>query len=166
MHANRSEAEQRQKLAEQIDSTARGDNAFMVIVLKSDGNHELKVHDGILIGMTGMNTFQTQVIDGKECLVGDTGALIDHRFARKGYALEALEAIVECGFELGCDSISVETNAPNVPFKGVMKALGLDDVQQFQKGKVEEEDSVLYLFGKERWDVEKEGLKKRGKWLL
>lgn len=101
------------RLDAQIGSTARGENAFMSIVLKSTSSEntlefeKFRVEDGLLIGMTGFNTFSAETRkceDGNEkgVLVGDTGVLIDHHFVRNGYAKEALQAVFEYGFgELG-----------------------------------------------------------------
>lgn len=184
MNASLSEAEQRDKLLAQAGSTARGENAWVNVILKpcsgsviSEGVEtevdELKVTDGWLIGMSGFNSFKIEKDegcedgDGEGILVGDTGALIDWRFARRGLAVECLEAVFEYGFyELGCGKMMLETNSVNLPFRGVMKGMGLGDVEREVKGKGDEEDSVVYLFDRSKWEDAKKGLKERGKWYL
>jgi RimJ/RimL family protein N-acetyltransferase len=125
---------QAEKLSNQVGSTARGENAFFVVILNPDqhipdGVEHLKVDDGYLIGMTGFNSFPREewlVGKDEEILVGDTGVLIDHHFTRKGYAIEALEGVVELGFyDLGCGVMFLETNAINIPFRNMMASLGL-----------------------------------------
>ncbi|CZR53503.1 uncharacterized protein PAC_03382 [Phialocephala subalpina] len=167
VNATLPEEEQRRRLAAQTESTAAGKNAWVNIIYKpKHGNdipesaRELLVHDGILIGMSGFNSFPVE--DG--ILVGDTGVLIDHRFARRGLAIEALEAVVEYGFnELGCGKMSLETNAINNPFRALMRSMELGDVEK-PGGGVGEEESVVYVFGREKFEEVKANLKLRGKW--
>jgi RimJ/RimL family protein N-acetyltransferase len=170
---------QAEKLANQIGSTARGENAFFVIILKPDQNipegvEHLKVDDGYLIGMTGFNSFPREKwLTGKdeEVLVGDTGVLIDHHFTRKGYAIEAFEKVVEIGFyDLGCEVIFLETNAINIPFRNMMATLelGMGVKGELRQGAPfqEIEEVTVWKFGKGEWEGLKKGLKAKGKWFL
>lgn len=119
------------------------------------------VHDGFLVGMGGFNSFPVE----EGVLVGDTGVLIDHRFARRGLAVEALEAVIEYGFnELGCGKMSLETNAINEPFRALMTSMELGDVEAPGSGDGDGGDSVIYVFGKEKFEEAKRNLKLRGKW--
>ena len=167
--ADRPESEQAERLRSQQSSTAAGDNGFMVIILKPDQPapdtaEVLKVHDGWLIGMSGYNSFPMKPVNGIDVYVGDTGALVDHRFARKGYALEALEGLTEHGFrEMGLGGMFLETNVDNEPFKGLMSIMELDDVRGYCS---DDGGSFTYTFGKEKWDAVKSALMKKGKWLL
>lgn len=141
----------------------------MVIILKPDQAaldtaELLRVNDGWLIGMSGYNSFPIKPIDGVDGYVGDIGALVDHRFARRGYALEALESLIEHGFgEMRLSGIFLETNAGNEPFKGLMSMMELDDVHEYWS---DDEGSFTYAFGKEKWDAVKPILMKKNKWLL
>jgi RimJ/RimL family protein N-acetyltransferase len=97
---------QRQRLENQAASTAAGKNAWTVVILTNPSAadpsvEELRVDEGVMIGNTGFNCFplQPSLADpATQVVVGDTGVLVDYRFARKGYALEALSAVVEYGF--------------------------------------------------------------------
>lgn len=134
---------------------------------------DLKVEDGVLIGMTGFNSFPNSLSlsdPSKEVLVGDTGAMIDYRYARKGYALEAMEAVFEYGFnELSCGMMTLDTFAVNKPWRQLMKTMGLEDVEMIRtigggEGPLGEE--VMYRFDREKWEACKKGLKESGKWYL
>ncbi|KAG0647884.1 hypothetical protein D0Z07_6074 [Hyphodiscus hymeniophilus] len=164
---------QAQRLLEQQESTAAGKNAWMQILLKPIFTdhivEELLVEDGVMIGMTGFNSFPTATLKTgtkeMDVIVGDTGAMIDYRYARKRYALEAIEAIFEYGFaELGCGMMNIDTAVENKPWRTLMKTLGLEDVEKLVKTDTGEE--VVYKFDKEKWDGCKKGLKERGKWML
>jgi RimJ/RimL family protein N-acetyltransferase len=171
-----SEAEQRASLAKQAASTARGDNAWLVVILKPDQSvredsdwETLKVHDGILIGSTGFNTFKIEKGKGEEedALVAEIGALIDYRFQRRGYALETLEKVVEYGLgDLGVKKITLETNALNGPFRGLMDQMGIETDEFKEKGKADERDAASYRFWKDEWEIAKEKLGAKGKWYL
>jgi RimJ/RimL family protein N-acetyltransferase len=126
----KSEDEQRENIIKQAGSTARGENAWLVVILKPSNptpkNSEvLKVDDGLLIGSTGFNEFKVKKDkEGKEVLWTDVGCLIDWRFHRKGYALETLQAIFEYAFsELKAQTISAETNMENKPWRNLMNLM-------------------------------------------
>ena len=166
---------QAQRIEEQNDSTAEGKNAWMQVILKPElAEHvvdDLVVEDGILIGMTGFNSFSLgKDVEGNEALVGDTGAMIDYRYTRKGYGLEAMEAVFEYGLnELGCGMLSLDTFALNAPWRKLMKTMGLEDVEQDRKigdseGSLGEE--IEYKFDKRKWEEGKKGLREAGKWYL
>ncbi|KAK0122522.1 hypothetical protein ONS95_010750 [Cadophora gregata] len=141
----------------------------MVIILKPsqtapDSAEILKAHDGWLIGMSGYNLFALKTIGGLDGYVGDIGALVDHRFARKGYALDALEGLIEHGFgEMGLGGMFLETNADNEPFKRLMSLMELDDVREYCP---DDKGSFTYTFGKGKWDAAKAVLRMKGKWLI
>jgi RimJ/RimL family protein N-acetyltransferase len=122
----RTEEEQRENLSKQADSTARGENAWLVVILKPglpvpEGAEILKTHNGLLIGSTGFNEFKLETDEEKAVLRTDVGCLIDWRFHRKGYALETLEAVIQYGFsELRAEKISADTNLENTPWRKLM----------------------------------------------
>jgi RimJ/RimL family protein N-acetyltransferase len=171
---------QAERLEEQQTSTAKGENAWLQIILKPELTElvveELMLREGVLIGMTGFNSFPVEKVGEKEVLVGDTGAMIDYRYARKGYALEAMEAVFEYGFnELGVGMMSLDTFAVNEPWRKLMKSMGLEDVEEFRtigstNGEGIEEgplgEEVLYRFDKAKWEECKRGLRAREKWFL
>ena len=163
---------QHQRLEAQVGSTARGESAFMSVVLLSlptDLKDKIgkdlemfRVEGGLLIGMTGFTSFVTEKRDGKELLIGDTGSLIDHHFIRKGYAAETLQAMFEYGFgELGVGEMFLETYAANLPFRQWMKGLGLGGVEKDEGGV-----GVEFRFGRENLEQAKEEAKRGGKWHL
>jgi len=125
----KSEDEQRENLSKQAGSTARGENAWLVVVLKPshpapENTDLLKVEDGLLIGSSGFNEFKVMKDEGKDMLCTDVGCLIDWRFHRKGYALETLQAILEYAFsELKAQVISAETNTENKPWRNLMDVM-------------------------------------------
>lgn len=168
VNATISEEKYRDGLDAEKIRTSEGKNAFINVILKDsqsfkgiDGAEELRVSDGYLIGMSGFNTF---FIDEEGELVGDTGALIDYRFTRRGFAVEVLEAVFEYGFnELGCGKMFLETNAENEPFRGLMRIMGLGE---FERDGTGEEESVVFTFGREKWEAVKSRLKENGKWYL
>jgi RimJ/RimL family protein N-acetyltransferase len=170
---------QAERLLSQQESTAQGKNAWMQILLKPERTEhvvdDLLVEDGLMVGMTGFNAFPTLTLPTeKEVIVGDTGAMIDYRYSRKGYALEAMEAIIEYGFvELGCGMMSLDTFAGNKPWRALMGIMGLGDVEEIMTIKEGEggeggpvDEVVAYKFDREKWESSKKVLKENGKWLL
>lgn len=170
---------QAQRLEAQKISTAAGKNAWLVVILKEDSEEisrsdnvkDLRVHDGFLIGMTGFNSFPVEKSNdgtGEDILIGDIGVLIDYRFARKGFALETLFAVVEFGFyELGCGKITLETYAINTPFRGLMKAARLEDVVVLRRiGDGPPDQEAYYEFGEQKWEAVKKEMVRDEKWLL
>ncbi|KAF7870264.1 hypothetical protein EAF04_004012 [Stromatinia cepivora] len=169
---------QAQRLEAQKISTAAGKNAWLVVILKDSEElprindvEDLRVHDGFLIGMTGFNSFpmEKSVDDtGKDILLGDTGVLIDYRFARKGYAMETLCAVVEYGFhELRCGKITLATYAINAPFRGLMRAARLEDVMVLRSiGDGHPDQEAYYEFGQQKWETAKKEMVRDEKWPL
>lgn len=126
----KTEEEQRENLSKQAGSTARGENAWLVVILKPEqpvpeSAEILKVDDGLLIGSTGFNEFElAKNENGEEFLRTDIGCLIDWRLHRKGYALETLEGIIEYAFaELMAKEISADTNLDNKPWRQLMDVM-------------------------------------------
>lgn len=163
---------QEERIEAQKISTAEGKNAWMVIILKdpraTDPSVEaLRVEEGTMIGNTGFNCFplQPSLADpSKEVIMADTGVLVDYRFAKKGYALEAQCAVIEYGFEeLGCGMISLETNAANEPFRNLMRTMGISEKEIRGEG---EKQEVAYLFDREMWEGAKKQMNVNRKWYL
>jgi RimJ/RimL family protein N-acetyltransferase len=147
-----------------------GKNAWMQVILKPEFTEhvveDLLVSDGVLIGMTGFNCFPFVDLEGKKLLTGDIGAMIDYRYARKGYALETMEALIEYGFnELGVDKMVCFTYAVNKPWRGLMTTMDLERLVKINILDGGEEEAE-YRFGREEWEVGKKSLRERGKWLL
>jgi len=176
--------EQQLELIEQcLITTAQGKNARMTIILKNEYDTDsptaaFEVDDGIVIGTTGFNSFKTEPSlsdPSKSAITGDIGAVIDHRYRRKGYAMEVLSALVEYGFnELGCGQISLSTDQTNLPWRALMKTMGLDKVEVLKRivhsqakgesGKMV--DEAIYRFDRTIWDDTKKNLVACGKWYL
>jgi RimJ/RimL family protein N-acetyltransferase len=164
--------EQQERIAGNIITTAEGKNAWMVAIIRDPnylghGIKELGVEEGIVIGNTGFNSFPSQpsIVDPlKEVIVGDIGCLIDHRFVRKGYAVETLSAVIEYGLgELRCGMISLATNFDNEPFRNVMRTMGIGEGTIVVEG---EDRTVKYLFDRTMWERAREHMKASGKWYL
>jgi len=159
-------------------ATEKNEYAFMVITLPGDGSdgplgqrmkREVLVGDDgeitqdVVIGMSGFNelVWRTKPHGGEPTkpqeglLVGDIGALIDAPlYVKKGYAKEALVALVDYGFTtMGCDALVASTLAINTPFRALMKSIG------FGHGIVEEQSErhgiivpeAIYELTKEEW---------------
>ncbi|KAJ3112985.1 hypothetical protein HK100_002138 [Physocladia obscura] len=172
----RTEAEQRANIEKQALSTARGENAWLVVILKPDqvgasSNEsdlkQLRVHDGFVIGSAGFNMFH--VVPESATLLSDIGALIDYRFHRRALAMETLQAVIEYGFSvLGVTVFTLETNAENVPFRALMERLGvpIEKITEGGRGHGEEGDEASYRFGLDEWKVMKQNLIANSKWYL
>lgn len=179
-----------QTLEQQLDfieksetTTAQGKNAWMTILLKKEYDAEsptiaFEVDDGIVIGTTGFNAFTTEPSlsdPSKSVVTGDIGAVIDHRYRRKGYAIEVFSALVEYGFnELGCGQISMNTDQTNLPWRALMKSMGLDKVEVLKSRPAPHQkegngimiDEAIYRFDRNIWDESKKALIAGGKWYL
>ncbi|KAH8746471.1 acyl-CoA N-acyltransferase [Hyaloscypha finlandica] len=173
----RSEEQQRENLRKQggsAGSTARGENAWLVVILKEnqpvpEGAEVLKADDGFLIGSTGFNEFKIESdAEGKENVRADVGCLIDWRFQRKGYAFETLEAVIEYGFkEVGAKKITAGTNVVNEPWRKLMDVMGIPVAEMTKDGRPDGEGgSVHYRLREKDWQVAKVKLKKSAKWYL
>jgi len=158
----------------QAHSNANGQNAWLVVILPDKSQNipaDLSVSDGLLIGNTGFNGFPLRPSlkdPSKHVLVGDMGFMLDHRFRRRGYALEALSAIFEYGFyELGVEQINLNPFKINEPFQGLMRALGLGETGKvFLAGDGSLGEQIAYRFEKEQWEEAKKELKESRKWPL
>jgi RimJ/RimL family protein N-acetyltransferase len=130
---------------------------------------ELIVKEGICIGNTGFNCFPLRPsLKGasKHVIMGDTGAMVDYRVARQGYALETQTAVIEYGFkELGCGMMSIDTAETNGPWRALMRTMGLGDGElEVHEGEMENE--IHWKFDLDDWEKAKEHMKGNGKWLL
>ncbi|PMD38587.1 hypothetical protein L207DRAFT_513130 [Hyaloscypha variabilis F] len=176
---SRTEAEQLVNLTKQggpTGSTARGENAWLVVILPlnsasdlPEGSEQLKAEDGLLIGSAGFNEFKIEKDDkGNDFLRTDVGCLIDWRFQRKGYALETLEATIEYGFSvLKAKKITAGTNVENLPWRKLMDIMGIPDGTIKKDARPDGEgDELTYRFGEAEWAVAKEKLKSSGRWYL
>lgn len=122
------------RIGKWAEATAAGKSAFMVIVVRETGQ---------LIGFGGFNSLpRTEPLGGKPTweirkgegegtvLVADVGVSIDHQHQRKGYAREAVCAVVEYGFEhLGCAYAHLDTQQSNEPMKALLAGLGVKGVE-------------------------------------
>lgn len=164
--------EQAERIAADTITTAEGKNAWMVAIIKDpspdDESMEIfRVAEGVLMGNTGFNCFplSPSISDpSKEVITADTGVLIHHRFARRGYAIETMSAVIEYGFvELGCGMISLETSFDNEPIRAMMQVMGIAEKEVRMNG---EEKEVAYLIDQNMWESAKQHMKSNGKWYL
>lgn len=158
----------RARIGRFAESAGRGENAFMVFVLRETGQ---------LIGYGGYNTFES-VEPGKflstpdtplgEKYMTDFGIMIDHRYWRKGYGLELLSALVEYARgELGCELFRAETDNDNEPWRALMRSAGLAATEGRHKASYDENIDVwVWKFDAAHWEQAKKKLETEGKWLL
>lgn len=159
------------------DATAAGKSAFMVIVVRETDQ---------LIGFGGFNslprteplgsksTWEIRKAEGEETvLVADVGVSIDHQQQRKGYAREAVCAVVEYGFEhLGCAYAHLDTQQSNEPMKALLAGLGVKGNEGDGSEALPDaafsfaSKSINYDVDKTDWASLREELKKKGAWPL
>ncbi|KKY36934.1 putative gcn5-related n-acetyltransferase [Diaporthe ampelina] len=159
------------------DATAKGRSAFMVIVLRETDQ---------LIGFGGFNNLpRTEPLGDNPAwkirkgngegtvLVADVGVSIDHQHQRRGYAREAVCAVVEYGFEeLGCAYAHLDTQSSNEPMKALMSGLGIQGVEGDGSEPLEDSafsfasKAVNYDVDRATWNSLREELKNKGTWPL
>ncbi|KUI61186.1 putative N-acetyltransferase p20 [Cytospora mali] len=111
--------------------------------------------------------------EGGMVLVADIGMSIDHRYQRRGYAREAVCALVEYGFgTLGCVYVHMDTAKDNEPFRALMRDMGIGEVEG-DGGEAPEgaafcfaSKSYNYVFERADWERVKDEMKKKSKWPL
>jgi len=153
------------------ESTARGQNAWVVFCLRETGE---------LIGHGGYNTFElvepgqflgyksgSSTHSGPEKPMTDLGIMIDHRHWRKGYGLEILCALIEYARGLGCELFRTETGDDNEPWKALMQAAGLGGCKGRGPASYDEKLEVWnWKFDVDQWEQTKKDLEADGKWPL
>ncbi|KAL1852425.1 hypothetical protein Daus18300_012184 [Diaporthe australafricana] len=159
------------------NATAEGKSAFMVVALRETDRP---------IGFGGFNSLpRTEPLSDKPVwkltkgsgegtvLAADVGISIDHQHQRKGYAREAVCAVVEYGFDkLGCAYAHLDTQKSNEPLKALMRGLGIKEVEGDDSEPVENNafsfasKAVNYNFTRATWESRKEELKSKGSWPL
>ncbi len=142
-----------ERLTKCSDDNRKGEKALMAICLKEgDGI------DGPIIGMGGYPWLPSNAA-GRP---GNTGALIDSAYARKGYASEALIAMLDYGFDvLGFEEIEQSTHEKNQPYRALMRSMGLERFGQRQK---QNEKGIVcwdYTVNKAQWQGAKAQLQAR-----
>lgn len=134
-----------------------GKQAFLIVCLKPDAANENEQGTDTPIGFSGYHDIKesTDAATGKILRKGGTGMFIDAPdYTGKGYAVEALRAVLDFGFAvsepgevteleqrkqkqnqvqeqvqgLNLDEIDIGTLLENTPFQGVMRKLGLADI--------------------------------------
>jgi [ribosomal protein S5]-alanine N-acetyltransferase len=106
------------RIAELVEGNEKGEKALTCIVLKNPDGTE-----GPVIGMGGY-PYLVHNADGRP---GNTGALVDSAYWRKGYATEALVRSLDYGFEtLGFEVIEQTTQEANAGYNALMKYMGFD----------------------------------------
>ncbi|GKT41516.1 uncharacterized protein ColSpa_01697 [Colletotrichum spaethianum] len=158
----------RTRIGRFAEFTAKGKNAFMVVVLR-DTNQ--------VIGHGSYNTFESQdpaefltdttLSPGKKYMT-DIGAIIDYRYWRKGYGMELVSALVEYAWiEFGCELFRTETGNDNDPWRALMRAMGLADFEGRHKASYDANQDVwVWKFDAGHWKQAKEKMKAEGKWAL
>ena len=97
---------------------------------ESDGWVQFTVedrHDGGIVGDVGLSP-----ADGEHAVI-KVGYTIDPRFQGRGYATEAIEALVGYAFEtLGADVVRAYAGAENTPSIRVMEKVGMQLIERFK----------------------------------
>lgn len=135
----------------------------------------LKVHDGYLIGNTGFNEFALRPCPSPSppILSTNIGILLHHPFTHHRLAIEALQAVINYGIHtLSCQIIEADTDAINLPFRGLMRKMGLEKYER--PGQLMDHDekglkgveTVEYSFGVGEWEGAVEGMREGGVWVL
>ncbi|KAG6356427.1 hypothetical protein INS49_015815 [Diaporthe citri] len=157
------------------EATAKGSSAFMVITLRETDQ---------LIGFGGFNSLpRTEPLSDQPpwkirkgsregtVLAADVGVSIDHHYQRKGYAREAVCAVVEHGFEkFGCAYAHLDTQKSNEPMKALMSGLGIEGVEGDDSEPLEDtafsfaSKAINYNVDRETWISVREELEKKGAW--
>lgn len=165
------------RISKWAEATAAGKSAFMVIVLRETDQ---------FIGFGGFNSLpRTEPPAGKSTWeirkregdgtvrAADVGVSIDHQHQRKGYAREAVCAVVDYGFEnLGCAYAHLDTQQSNEPMKALLDNLGMKGIEG--DGSEPLEDAAFgfaskwinYDVDRATWEGLREDLKKKGAWPL
>jgi RimJ/RimL family protein N-acetyltransferase len=129
----------------------------LVVVLKTDHTEdELSVEGGRLIGYID-GTWDSPARGGD---MTELGGYIHYPFRKKGYAREAFRAVFD--YEL-CDpglskQLVLETKVANLPFRGLMRCLGLKRLEEpgsLWKDEGLPDESVKYIFGRGMWEQAK-----------
>lgn len=159
------------------DAAAKGNSAFMVIALHDTDQ---------CIGFGGFNNLpRTEPLGDQppwkirkgsgegSVLAADVGVSIDHQHQRKGYAREAVCAVVEYGFEsLGCAYAHLDTQKSNEPMKALMSGLGIKGIEGDDSELLEDtafdyaSKAINYNVDRATWNIVREELKNKGTWPL
>lgn len=159
------------------DAAAKGNSAFMVINLHDTDQ---------CIGIGGFNNLpRTEPLGDQppwkirkgsgegSVLAADVGVSIDHQHQRKGYAREAVCAVVEYGFEsLGCAYAHLDTQKSNEPMKALMSGLGIKGIEGDDSELLEDtafdyaSKAINYNVDRATWNIVREELKNKGTWPL
>lgn len=159
------------------DAAAKGSSAFMVITLRDTDQ---------CIGFGGFNNLpRTEPLGDQppwkirkgsgegSVLAADVGVSIDHQHQRKGYAREAVCAVVEYGFDnLGCAYAHLDTQKSNEPMKALMSGLGIKGIEGDDSELLEDtafdyaSKAINYNVDRATWNIVREELKNKGTWPL
>lgn len=167
------------RIARWVKATEEGRSAFMVVTLR-EGDQ--------IIGFGGFNSLPYTGPLGSEpawtmtkkegpgegtVLAADIGISIAHDHQRKGYAREALCAKIEYGFVgLGCAYVHMDTAKDNVPFRGLMRDMGIGEAEGNGGEALEgaafgfAPKAYNYDFDRAAWDGVKEEMIRGGRWPL
>ncbi|KAF8857605.1 hypothetical protein BDZ45DRAFT_430535 [Acephala macrosclerotiorum] len=119
----------------------------------------LKVEGGTAIGVVFIEVLEH---DDRS---SNVGGFIHYWFARKGFAHEAFHYVFNFAFDTtihgaGRESLCLETQQANTPFRNLMRKMNLGELEQ--AGPVREdtgEANVVYTLNKAYWDWAKQGSK-------
>lgn len=165
------------RIGKWAEAAAAGKSAFSVIVLRETDQ---------LIGFGGFNSLpRTEPPAGKPTweirkgegegtvLAADVGVSIDHQYQRKGYAKEAVCAVVDYGFEnFGCAYAHLDTQSSNEPMKTLLDKLGMKGIAGDDSEALEDaafgfaSKSINYDVDRATWEGLREELKRKGSWPL
>ena len=136
---------------------AKGEKALCVIALRqpvtAHANAEGADDNGEVIGLTGY----PWLLANAEGRPGNTGVVIDEQYQRRGYAAEALSAVLDWGFDiLDFEEIEQGTRAANLPYRGLMKSLGLEKFEREEVDEKTNEKEMIYRVNAKEWKALKQ----------
>ena len=98
-----------------------------------------RLQDGRVVGDIGLMRSQLQ-----DEWINDIGYIIDRKYWRLGYALEACEAIVIWARAQGLDTLVANMACENKPSVGVARKLGMSMIREFDNPKNQDKKTCWF----------------------
>jgi RimJ/RimL family protein N-acetyltransferase len=137
-------------------NAAAGTQALWVVALRSDDGSE-----GEVKGCGGY----PWLANDPQGRVGNTGIVIDEKFAKRGLGSEGIIATLDYGFDvLGFNEIEQETHEINEPYRALMRSVGLEPFGE-RKEPMKEGGPVWWKYSVTRDQWKEMRAKKASTWL-
>jgi [ribosomal protein S5]-alanine N-acetyltransferase len=115
------------------------ERALAAYTMPGYGRFAIELNDGTYVGDAGILRAE---IDG--VVENDLGYIIDHRYWRRGYGLEAARLCVACGRSRGLRRIVANMAADNVGSVRVAELLGFQLQRRFVNPRNRNKETLLY----------------------